>query len=132
MFAPSFVTGHLISRFGVKHIMAAGLLMYAICIFAALSGMAFWHYFTALFLLGLGWNFLYVSGSTLIAHLAEPAERGRVQGIADLIIFAAVAFASLSAGALHSFIGWSGLVLLCLLPVVLIACVVWLTPRGEF
>ena len=83
-------------------------------------------------MLGLGWNFLYVSGSTLIAHLAEPAERGRVQGIADLIIFAAVAFASLSAGALHSFIGWSGLVLLCLLPVVLIACVVWLTPRGEF
>ena len=83
-------------------------------------------------MLGLGWNFLYVSGSTLIARLAEPAERGRVQGIADLIIFAAVAFASLSAGALHSFIGWSGLVLLCLLPVVLIACVVWLTPRGKF
>ena len=132
MFAPSFVTGHLISRFGVKNIMAAGLLMYAICIFAALSGTAFWHYFTALFLLGLGWNFLYVSGSTLIARLAEPAERGRVQGIADLIIFAAVAFASLSAGALHSFIGWSGLVLLCILPVVLIAWVVWLTPRGEF
>ena len=132
MFAPSFVTGHLISRFGVKHIMASGLLMYAICIFAALSGTAFWHYFTALFALGLGWNFLYVSGSTLIARLAEPAERGRVQGIADLIIFASVAFASLSAGALHSFVGWSGLVLLCLLPVVFIACVVWLTPRGDF
>ena len=48
------------------------------------------------------------------------------------VLFAAVAFASLSAGALHSLIGWSGLVLLCLLPVVLIACVVWLTPRGEF
>ena len=131
MFAPSFVTGHLISHFGVKQIMAAGLLMYALCIFSALSGTALWHYFTALFLLGLGWNFLYVSGSTLIASLAEPAERGRVQGIADLIIFAVVALASLSAGALHSFIGWSGLVLLCLLPVVLITCVVWLTPQGK-
>ncbi len=130
MFAPSFVTGHLISRFGVKKIMAVGLLMYAICVFTALSGTAFWHYFAALFLLGLGWNFLYVAGSTLIARLAEPAERGRVQGIADLIIFAAVALASLSSGALHSFIGWSGLVMLCLLPVVLIAFVVWLTPRA--
>ena len=130
MFAPSFVTGHLISRFGLKQIMAAGVMMYVICVFAALSGTAFWHYFVALFLLGLGWNFLYVAGSTLIARLAKPAERGRVQGIADLIIFAAVALASLSAGALHSFIGWTGLVLLCLLPVLLIACVVWLTPRG--
>ncbi len=131
MFAPSFVTGHLISRFGVKQIIAAGLIMYAVCVFVALSGKAFWHYFAALFLLGLGWNFLYVSGSTLIARLAKLEERGRVQGIADLIIFAAVALASLSAGALHSSIGWSGLVVLCLLPVVLIACVLWLTPYGD-
>ena len=131
MFAPSFITGHLISRFGVKQIMATGLLLYAICVFAAFAGTTFWHYFLALFLLGLGWNFLYVTGSTLIARLAEPAERGRVQGTADLIIFSAVALASLSAGALHSFVGWSGLVLVCLLPVALIAFFVWLTPRNE-
>ena len=131
MFAPSFITGHLISRFGVKQIMATGLLLYAICVFTALAGTTFWHYFLALFLLGLGWNFLYVTGSTLIARLAEPAERGRVQGTADLIIFSAVALASLSAGALHSFVGWSGLVLVCLLPVALIAFFVWLTPRNE-
>ena len=129
MFAPSFFTGHLVARFGVRQVMMAGLVMYAACILAALSGTAFWHYFAALFLLGLGWNFLYVAGSALIARLAEPEERGRVQGVADLIIFAAVAVASLSAGALHSLIGWSGLVLSCLLPMAVIGATVLLTTR---
>ena len=129
MFAPSFFTGHLIARFGIRQVMMAGLVMYGLCIFAALSGTAFWHYFAALLLLGLGWNFLYVSGSALIARLAEPEERGRVQGVADLFIFAAVAFASLSAGALHSIIGWSGLVLSCLVPVAVIGFVVLMTSR---
>jgi len=130
MFAPSFFTGHLVSRFGVRQVMGAGLILYGLCIVAALSGTAFWHYFAALLMLGLGWNFLYVAGSALIARLAEPEERGRVQGVADLIIFAAVAFASLSAGALHSTIGWSGLVLACLLPMAIIGVVVGLTPRA--
>lgn len=130
MFAPSFFTGHLIARFGVRQIMTAGLVLYGLCILAALSGTAFWHYFAALFMLGLGWNFLYVAGSSLIARMAAPAERGRVQGVADLIIFAAVAMASLSAGALHSTIGWSGLVLVCLGPMLLIGCAVLLTSRG--
>ena len=129
MFAPSFFTGHLIARFGIRQVMTAGLAMYGLCILAALSGTAFWDYFAALLLLGLGWNFLYVSGSALIARIAEPEERGRVQGVADLIIFAAVAFASLSAGALHSTIGWSGLVLACLVPVAVIGLVVAFTSR---
>ena len=129
MFAPSFFTGHLIARFGIRQVMMAGLVMYGLCIFAALSGTAFWDYFAALLLLGVGWNFLYVSGSALIARLAEPEERGRVQGVADLFIFAAVAFASLSAGALHSIIGWSGLVLSCLVPVAVIGFVVLMTSR---
>ncbi|MEC7243817.1 MAG: MFS transporter, partial [Pseudomonadota bacterium] len=76
MFAPSFFTGHLIARFGIRQVMMAGLVMYGLCIFMALSGTAFWDYFAALLLLGLGWNFLYVSGSALIARLAEPEERG--------------------------------------------------------
>ena len=129
MFAPSFFTGHLIARLGIRQVMAAGLVMYGLCIIAALSGTGFWDYFAALLLLGLGWNFLYVSGSTLIARIAAPEERGRVQGVADLIIFAAVAVASLSAGALHSAIGWSGLVLVCLIPVAVIGCAVLLTTR---
>ena len=129
MFAPSFFTGHLIARLGIRQVMAAGLVMYGLCIIAALSGTGFWDYFAALLLLGLGWNFLYVSGSTLIARIAAPEERGRVQGVADLIIFAAVAVASLSAGALHSAIGWSGLVLVCLFPVGVIGCAVLLTTR---
>ena len=129
MFAPSFFTGHLIARLGIRQVMAAGLVMYGLCIIAALSGTGFWDYFAALLLLGLGWNFLYVSGSTLIARIAAPEERGRVQGVADLIIFAAVAVASVSAGALHSAIGWSGLVLVCLIPVGVIGCAVLLTTR---
>ena len=86
--------------------------MYGLCIFAALSGTAFWDYFAALLLLGLGWNFLYVSGSALIARLAEPEERGRVQGWLICLFFLQRCLCLSRAGALHSIIGWSGLVCL--------------------
>ena len=131
MFAPSFFTGALVSRFGVRRMILYGSLLYSLVIAFALAGTSFWHYFVALFLLGLGWNFLFVTGTTLIARIARPAERGRVQGVSDLVIFSCVAIASLSAGVLHSAVGWSGLVLSCLVPLGLILLILLATPQSR-
>ena len=131
MFAPSFFTGLLVSKFGVRWMIMLGGLLYGLVVGFALAGNSFWHYFTALFLLGLGWNFLFVTGTTLIARIAKPVERGRVQGVSDLVIFACVAIASLSAGVLHSAIGWDGLVLSCLLPIGLFMAMLLATPQAR-
>ena len=87
------------------------LLAYIVAMVTALAGEQFIHYFMALFLLGLGWNFLYVGGSTLVATVATSEERGRVQGVADLATTSLVAMASLTAGGLHSQFGWDVLIL---------------------
>jgi len=121
MFAPSFFTGHLISRFGVKTILTVGIVLYLTAIACALGGGGFWWYFSALALIGLGWNFLYIGGSTLVASVASPEERGRVQGMADLVTTTLVAIASLAAGALHSQFGWEVLVLVAVGPIMVIA-----------
>ena len=101
MFAPSFFTGNLIQRFGIIKILSAGLLAYIVAMITALADDQFSHYFVALFLVGLGWNFLYIGGSTLVASVATAEERGRVRGVADLAT-SLVAIASLTAGGLHS------------------------------
>jgi len=127
MFAPSFFTGNLISRFGIMKILVAGLLAYVGAIATTLMATGFMHYFSALFLLGLGWNFLYIGGSTLVASVATPEERGRVQGVADLATTSLVAVASLTAGGLHSQFGWQVLVLAAVVPVMMLGFgLVWL------
>ena len=127
MFAPSFFTGNLIARYGVSRILGSGVLAYVAVIILALMGDDFWHYFGALFLLGIGWNFLYIGGSSLVAQVADPEERGRVQGVADLTMTILVASASLIAGVVHSQLGWDVMVLAASLPVFLLMCsVVWL------
>ena len=122
MFAPSFFTGNLIQRFGIIKILLAGLLAYIVAMATALAGDQFIHYFVALFLLGLGWNFLYVGGSTLVASVATAEERGRVQGVADLATTSLVAMASLTAGGLHSQFGWDVLILAGCVPIAILAC----------
>ncbi|MGB2294733.1 MAG: MFS transporter [Candidatus Puniceispirillum sp.] len=127
MFAPSFFTGSLIARYGVGRILGSGVLAYIAVIVLALMGRDFWHYFGALFLLGIGWNFLYIGGSSLVAQVAHPEERGRVQGFADLVMTVLVASASLIAGMVHSQLGWEVMVLAACLPVFLLMCSVgWL------
>ena len=122
MFAPSFFTGNLIQRFGIIKILLAGLLAYIVAMATALAGDQFIHYFVALLLLGLGWNFLYIGGSTLVASVATAEERGRVQGVADLATTSLVAMASLTAGGLHSQFGWDVLILAGCVPVAILAC----------
>ena len=122
MFAPSFFTGYLIQRFGIMKILLAGLLAYIMSMVAALAGDQFSNYFMALFLLGLGWNFLYIGGSTMVASVATAEERGRVQGLADLATTSLVALASLTAGVLHSQFGWDVLILAGCVPVFILGC----------
>lgn len=127
MFAPSFFTGSLIARFGVGKVLWTGILAYIFTIYIAVGAIGFWPYWTALFLLGIGWNFLYIGGSSLIAKVATPEERGRVQGFADLVTTTTVAAASLTAGALHSQMGWKVMSLAAILPVgLVVAALVWL------
>ena len=121
MFAPSFFTGNLIQRFGVIKILLVGLLAYIFAMITALAGDQFLYYFVALFLAGLGWNFLYIGGSSLVASLATAEEKGRVQGVADLATTSLVALASLSAGGLHSQFGWDIFILIGCVPVVILA-----------
>lgn len=119
MFAPSFVTGHLIARYGVDGILLAGTVILAGSAATTAAGSTLAHFWIALVLLGIGWNFLYIGGSTLLATTHTPAERGKVQGLNDLTIFAAVAVGSLLAGTLLHHIGWAVLSL-SLLPFIVL------------
>jgi MFS family permease len=131
MFAPSFVTGHLIARFGFPNILLAGAAVLAGSVGVAVSGQARVHFWVALILLGIGWNFLFVGGSALLATAHTPAERGKVQGINELVIFAAVAVGSLLAGALLHSAGWVALNLVMLPPLAATACVTWRWRRRQ-
>ncbi len=127
MFLPSFFTGSIIARIGALRVLWAGVFFYAMTIYLAVGAVGFWPYWTALVTLGLGWNFLYVGGTSLVARVAEPEERGRVQGFADLATMTTVATASLSAGAIHSQLGWDAVSLAALVPVTILAiALVWL------
>ncbi len=100
MYAPSFFTGHLIARFGVEKIVGLGLLILAAAGGVALMGVDLAHFFVALILLGIGWNFGFIGATTMLASNHAPSERGRVQGMNDLIVFGGVTMASLSSGSL--------------------------------
>ena len=107
MFVPSFFTGHLITRFGVERIMGAGLLLLACAGGVALMGVQLEHFFGALILLGLGWNFGFIGATTMLTASHRPEERGRMQGMNDLIVFGGVTLASLSSGGLMNCSGSS-------------------------
>jgi hypothetical protein len=100
MFAPSFVTGHLIQRFGAIRIVATGLALLAAAGTVALSGVALGHFFGTLVLVGLGWNFGFIGATALLTEAHAPEERGRAQGLNDMIVFGGVTVASLASGSL--------------------------------
>jgi MFS family permease len=107
MFAPSFVTGSLIRRFGVLQVMLVGCALMFGCVAIALAGIDLMHFWLALVLLGVGWNFLYVGGTTLLTEVYTPAERAKTQGMNDFLIFASMGVSSLSSGVLVTQHGWS-------------------------
>jgi len=106
MFAPSFFTGNLIKRFGVMNIIIAGALLNFLTIGIALSGVTVAHFWFALFTLGVGWNFMFIGGTTLLTETYQPHEKSRVQGFNDMLIFATMAVSSSSAGVLVNAKGW--------------------------
>lgn len=130
MFLPSFFTGSLIARFGVLRIMFAGIALFAGHVLLSLSGTGFGSFASALVLLGVGWNFLYIGGTTLLTGTYTSAERSRAQGTNDMTIFAVGLASSLGAGALLQSLGWQTMNLL-LLPWLGIAglAILWLAWR---
>ena len=130
MFGPSFFTGSLIKRFGVLQVMTAGALFFYVVVAIALSGITVPHFWVALVLLGIGWNFLYIGGTTLLADACTPAERAKTQGANDSIIFLTMMLTSFASGVLIDAKGWEVLNWLAL-PFVTIAAaaVLWLYAR---
>lgn len=131
MFLPSFFTGSLIARFSVLRIMFTGILLFLGHILLTLSGTGFYSFASALVLLGAGWNFLFIGGTNLLTGAYTTSEKGRAQAANDLIVFVVGLIASLSAGPLHSMLGWQTMNLM-LLPWLGLACasIAWLGLSG--
>ncbi|MDQ0421707.1 MFS family permease [Peteryoungia aggregata LMG 23059] len=107
MFAPSFFTGVLITRFGAEKVVAAGLLILMSCAVVAHWGIALWNFWGALVLLGIGWNFGFIGATAIVASSYRPAEADKVQGFHDIILFSTVALSSFSSGKVFTAFGWS-------------------------
>ncbi len=130
MFAPGFFTGHLIRRFGVLQIMGVGVILNLACIAIALSGVELNQFLLALFLLGVGWNFLFTGSTTLSLQAYRPEEKDRAQAAINFCVFAFMALTSFASGALVTTQGWTLLNVGSLLPVLLTgAALVWLALR---
>jgi MFS family permease len=106
MFGPSFFTGRLIDRFGKENITAAGLVMIAVSAVIALNGLSVAHFWSALILLGIGWNFSFIGATALVTDCYRPEERTKVQAANDFLVFGCVAAASFSSGKLLDAGGW--------------------------
>lgn len=138
MFAPSFFTGHLIARFGVEQIVGAGLVILAAAGIVALQGVEIENFFIALILLGLGWNFGFIGATTMLAGAHDVHERGRMQGMNDLLVFGGVTVASLASGGLMNCsgstaeAGWTA-VNLAMVPLLTLAggALIWLVMRPK-
>ncbi len=136
MFVPSFFTGHMIARFGVEKVVGLGLLILTGAGAVALSGVELEQFFIALVLLGVGWNFGFIGATTMLAGAHTVEERGRVQGLNDLIVFGGVTLASLASGGLMNCSGgtvqegWNA-VNMAMAPFIMLAggALIWLTLR---
>lgn len=127
MFAPGFVTGHLIKRWGVLTIMGVGVALNLVCVAVALSGLTFTHFAVALFCLGVGWNFIFTGSTTLSLSTYRPEEKDAAQGAINFFTFATLAASSFASGALVTTQGWSWLNFGSLFLVLIIAfALLWL------
>ena len=120
MFLPSLITGNLINKYGPSNIMYAGTLFYLLTIIMSFFEPNFLNYLISLILLGIGWNFLYISGTSLLVTTYQDHEKFKAQGFNDLVVFSATAIGSLSAGVLISITSWKVLNLMCIPFLVLI------------
>ena len=114
MFLPSILTGHLIKKFGHSLVMYAGVFLYSITIFASLFDQTFFNYMFALIFLGLGWNFLFISGTSLLVLNYKEEEKYKAQGLNDFIVYTVHATGSLSAGILIILTNWKIMNIICI------------------
>jgi len=138
MFAPSFFTGHIVAKFGVDRVVAAGLAILGAAGIVALSGVELEQFYIALILLGIGWNFGFIGATTMLAGAHTIEERGRMQGLNDMLVFGMVTIASLASGGLmncsggNPVDGWSA-VNLAMIPFLVLAfgALIWLSRQPK-
>ena len=106
MFAPSFFTGHLIRRFGTANVMLVGILLVGLCIGMNIAGTTVIHFWAALLLLGLGWNFIFLGATTLVTDTYDTTEKSKAQALNDFMVFGTVSVTSFSSGAVQHALGW--------------------------
>ena len=127
MFSPSFFTGHLIKRFGVLNVITVGIALMLGSAAIGVSGIAVTQFWGALFLLGVGWNFMFIGGTTLVVESYRPEERAKVQAFNDFTVFTFVAIASFSSGAIQHLWGWDWINTAMLIPMLIVlTATVWL------
>ncbi|MEL6372738.1 MAG: MFS transporter [Pseudomonadota bacterium] len=130
MFAPAFFTGHLITRFGVLPVIATGALLQALCAVVHLAGIAFENFFAGLALLGLGWSFTFIGGTTLLTSVYSPQEKAKVQAAHDFAVYGATAAAAAAAGFMSHQAGWAAINIAALpLMALVIGATLWLGYR---
>ncbi|MEO1017036.1 MAG: MFS transporter [Pseudomonadota bacterium] len=131
MFAPSFFTGALIAKRGAEQVILFGIMAIGAAIAVNLSGIDVWQFTAGLFLLGIGWNFMFVGGTTLLTRCYRPSEKAKVQGCNDFIVFTTLAVAATSAGALHDILGWQVMNLLAVPGLLLVLGLLWSSHSGR-
>jgi len=114
MFLPSIFTGNLIKKYGYSQMMYMGVLFFILTIVMSLFEPSFLNYFVGLIFLGVGWNFLFISGTSLLVTIYKPEEKFKAQGFNDLLVFSSMAIASLFAGVLISLASWKTVNLFCI------------------
>jgi MFS family permease len=129
MYVPSFFSGALVSRWGPRRLIGAGLAIFAAELAVALTGTDFVPFFVSLTLLGVGWNFLYVGGTSLLVTRYLPSEKAGVQAFNDTFVYAFATVATFGAGAWVRGLGWSGLQLLALPFLVVLVVLLWTTRK---
>jgi len=120
MFAPSFFTGTLIQRFGVTNVIIAGALLITFCMAVNTSGIAFINFWLGMALLGIGWNLMFIGGTTLVTKAYRPEEQARVQAMNDFLVFSTVAMASFGSGVLQANFGWLAVNLIIPVPMIIV------------
>jgi MFS family permease len=130
MFAPSFFTGSLVARFGAQPIMRIGFVLLLAHVAVAASGVGQLNFLSALFLLGVGWNFAFIGGTTLLSQSHRPSEQTKVQAFNEAVVFGMVALASLGAGWVYASFGWRFLNL-ATVPMLLLGFIATMAPRRE-
>jgi MFS family permease len=130
MYVPSLFTGFLIEKFGVTRLMIVGVLGLLATAIIGLQGHTVLHYWWALLLLGIGWNFLFVGGTTMLTYTYSMAERFRAQAVNEFLVFGASATASLLAGTVMYFFGWHTLMLIPI-PILILICIALIVVRRD-